>query len=179
MGSVTAVSKDEQHNFSKVECESITLLKGLGVEGDAHCGQTVKHRSRVKRDPTQPNLRQVHLIQVELLEELQARGFDIGPATLGENILTRDIDILALPCDTLLKIGGSAVVRLTGLRNPCNQLDNYQPGLTSAVLDRADNGDLIRKAGVMAVVLEGGAVKKGDRILIELPEAPHQPLNPV
>jgi MOSC domain-containing protein YiiM len=176
---VVAVSRDDQHNFSKVECDSITLLKGLGVEGDAHCGTTVKHRSRVKKDPTQPNLRQVHILQSELLKELQEKGFDVRPASLGENILIEGIDVLALPRDTALKIGESTVVQITGLRNPCLQLDNYQSGLTSAVLDRTETGEIIRKAGIMGIVLQGGVVKKGDSIEVELPAEPYQVLERV
>ena len=179
VGTVAAVSRDQQHNFSKLECESIRLLEGLGVEGDAHCGKTVKHRSRVRQDPTQPNLRQVHLIHAELLEELTRNGFDVAPATLGENILTQGLDILALPTGTVLRIGAGAAVQITGLRNPCAQLDKYQAGLTRAVLDRTENGEIIRKAGVMGIVVQEGVVEKGDLITVELPEEPHQALEPV
>lgn len=179
MPNVESLSKDDQHNFSKQCVEALTLLEGLGVEGDAHCGSTVKHRSRVKADPTQPNLRQVHLIQAELLEELQERGFDVSAGSLGENILTREIDILALPKDSILTIGETAQLKVTGLRNPCSQLDNYQKGLTRAVLDRDKQGNLIRKAGVMSVVLCGGEVKIGDPIKIKLPPKPHQKLEKI
>ncbi len=179
MAIVVAVSRDDQHNFSKIERDSITLLEGLGVEGDAHCGTTVKHRSRVKEDPTQPNLRQVHILQSELLKELREKGFDVRPASLGENILIEGIDILALPRDTVLKIGVSTAVQITGLRNPCLQLDNYQSGLTSAVIDRTETGEIIRKAGIMGIVLQGGVVNKGDSIEVELPAEPHQALERV
>ncbi|UTN86999.1 MOSC domain-containing protein [Pseudomonas aeruginosa] len=171
MQQVIAVSLCATHAFSKQVRPAIRLLKGLGVEGDAHHGVTVKHRSRVRQDPTQPNLRQVHLIHEELHDELRASGFAIGPGTMGENITTRGVDLLGLPTGTRLRLGESALVELTGLRNPCSQLDNYQPGLTAAVLGRDEQGNLIRKAGVMAIVLEDGEVRPGDAIDIQLPPA--------
>lgn len=171
MQQVIAVSLCATHAFSKQVRPAIRLLKGLGVEGDAHHGVTVKHRSRVRQDPTQPNLRQVHLIHEELHDELRASGFAIGPGTMGENITTRGVDLLGLPTGTRLRLGESALVELTGLRNPCSQLDNYQPGLTAAVLGRDEQGNLIRKAGVMAIVLEDGEVRPGDAIDIQLPLA--------
>ncbi len=155
------------------------LLAGLGVEGDAHLGETVKHRSRVRRDPTQPNLRQAHLIHAELHDELRAAGFAVAPGEMGENITTRGVDLLGLPTGTRLHLGETAVVEMTGLRNPCAQLDTIQPGLMAATLDRDDEGRLIRKAGVMAIVLASGEVRPGDAIRVELPPEPHQPLEPV
>ena len=176
---VLSVSLSPSHSFSKSRRDSITLLEGLGVEGDAHCGATVKHRSRVAQDPTQPNLRQVHLVHSELFTELAAKGFDVRAADIGENITTEGVDLLALPQGTLLHIGASAVVRITGLRNPCKQLDGFQPGLLSAVLDRAPDGALLRKAGVMGVVVSGGKVRPGDAIRAQLPAGPHLPLERV
>lgn len=176
---VIAVSSSPAHTFSKTNQASIQLIAGLGVEGDAHQGVTVKHRSRVKRDPSQPNLRQVHLIHAELHDELQAAGFDVAAGQMGENITTRGVDLLGLPTGARLHLGATAVVGVTGLRNPCVQLDRFQPGLMQAVLDRDQEGSLIRKAGVMAVVLVGGVVRPGDPIRIELPPAPHTPLEPV
>lgn len=155
------------------------LLAGLGVEGDAHLGRTVQHVSRVKRDPSQPNLRQVHLIHAELHDELRARGFRVGPGVMGENVTTRGVDLLALPTGTRLRLGAAAVVEVTGLRNPCVQLDGYQSGLLAAVLDRDPDGRLIRKAGVMGVVVSGGKVHPEDTIDVELPPLPHVPLDPV
>ncbi len=178
-GAVTAVSRAKSHHFSKSPEMSIRLLAGLGVEGDAHMGETVKHRSRVRIDPTQPNLRQVHLVHAELHEELRRAGFNIHPGDIGENITTQGIDLLGLPTGAILKIGATAVVQLTGLRNPCVQLDRFQQGLTAAVLDRDGEGRVIRKSGVMGVVLEGGEVLPGDPIVVELPEQPHRPLAPV
>jgi MOSC domain-containing protein YiiM len=169
---VTAVSRSATHTMSKQNQPVITLQAGLGVEGDAHNGKTVKHRSRVAQDPTQPNLRQVHLIQSELHTELRARGFSISPGQMGENITTRGIDLLGLPVGARLLIGPEAVVEITGLRNPCNQLDGIQPGLMKAVLDRDEAGNLIRKAGVMGIVLEGGVVRPGDEIEVVLPPEP-------
>jgi MOSC domain-containing protein YiiM len=176
---VTTVSRSAGHTFSKAAQPAVRLVAGLGVEGDAHAGVTVKHRSRVARDPSQPNLRQVHLIHGELHDELRAAGFTVGPGDLGENVTTRGLDLLALPTGTRLRLGDAAVVELTGLRNPCVQLDRFQPGLTAAVLDRDAEGELIRKAGVMAVVLTGGEVRPGDGIRVELPEGPHQTLRVV
>lgn len=176
---VIAVSASPSHSFSKQPCEGITLIAGLGVEGDAHCGATVKHRSRVARDPTQANLRQVHLLHEELLAELRIGGFAVAPADLGENITTRGIDLLRLPRGTRLRIGNSAVVEVTGLRNPCVQIDRFQRGLKAAVLGRAADGSPIRKAGVMGVVVVGGRVLAQDEICVELPAPPHRALEPV
>lgn len=179
-GIVLAVALSPAHGFSKsVEAAGITLLPGLGVAGDAHCGATVKHRSRVARDPSQPNLRQVHLLHAEMFEELAARGFRVAPGDVGENVTTRGIDLLGLPAGTLLRLGATAVVEVTGLRNPCAQLDRFAPGLMQAVLDRDAAGGLVRKAGIMAVVRTGGTVRPGDAIGIDLPPPPHRALRPV
>ena len=178
-GFVIAVSRNARHKFSKPVCDSITLIAGHGVAGDAHMGVTVKHRSRVRRDPTQPNLRQVHLIHAELIEELQAQGFAVSPGAMGENITTRGIDLLALPQGARLHIGEEAVVEVTGLRNPCTQLDGIQAGLMNAVLERDADGQLIRKAGVMGVVRAGGTVRPEDVITVVLPEPPIEELTPV
>jgi MOSC domain-containing protein YiiM len=175
---VRAVHASRDHSFSKYAEEGITLVAGLGVQGDAHAGATVKHRSRVRRDPTQPNLRQVHLIHAELFDELLAKGFAVWPGELGENVTTEGVDLLALSAGTRLRLGADAVVELTGLRNPCAQIDRFQAGLTAAVLDRAADGSLVRKAGVMAIVLHGGPVRPGDAIAIEAPPQ-HRPLEPV
>jgi MOSC domain-containing protein YiiM len=178
-GIVVAVSRARQHTFSKVNRDDIKLLTGLGVEGDAHVGRTVQHRSRVARDPTQPNLRQVHLVHAELLEQLRAQGFDVAPGAIGENVTTRGVDLLALPRGTRLRLGESAVVEVTGLRNPCVQLDRFQDGLLAAVLNRDEHGGLVRKSGVMAVVLTDGVVRPSDRIAVELPPLPHSRLERV
>jgi MOSC domain-containing protein YiiM len=176
---VTAVSVSPEHTVAKPNRDSIRLLAGLGVEGDAHLGVTVKHRSRVARDPSQPNLRQVHLIHAELHDELEAAGFAVAPGRMGENITTRGTDLLALPTGARLRLGGEAVVEVTGLRNPCVQLEGIHAGLMAAVLDRSADGGLVRKAGVMAVVISGGEVRAGDIIRVELPDPPHRPLSPV
>lgn len=178
-GVVMAVSRSATHTFTKPSQESIKLLTGLGVEGDAHMGFTVKHRSRVAVDPSQLNLRQVHLIHAELHDELQAAGFVVSAGQMGENITTRGIDLLSLPTGTRLYLGNTAVVELTGLRNPCAQLDRFQLGLMAAVLGRDEQGKLIRKAGVMGIVLVGGEVRPGNPIRIELPPEPYQPLERV
>jgi MOSC domain-containing protein YiiM len=179
MGVVTAVSLRKGHHFSKTNSQSIRLLKGLGVDGDAHMGETVKHRSRVAKDPTQPNLRQVHLLHEELFDELQARNFVVRPGEMGENITTRGIDLLGLPIGARLRLGDTAIVEVTGLRNPCVQIDRFQQGLLAATLDRDADGHLIRKAGVMSIVVTGGDVRPGDAIKIELPAEPHRRLQPV
>jgi MOSC domain-containing protein YiiM len=179
MGTVTFVSRSATHTMAKYGDARIELVAGLGVAGDAHAGVTVKHRSRVARDPSQPNLRQVHLIHAELHEELREKGFAIFAGQMGENITTAGIDLLGLPTGARLRIGPAAVIEITGLRNPCAQLDGIQPGLMKAVLDRDADGELIRKAGVMGIVLAGGPVSPGDEIAIDLPPEPHQPLLPV
>jgi len=176
---VVAVSVSPTHSFSKQNAGSIRLLEGLGVEGDAHRGETVQHLSRIARDPTTPNLRQVHLIHVELHEELRHRGFQIDPGAMGENVTTRGVDLLNLPTGTRLHLGDEAVVEITGLRNPCGQLNGLQEGLLQACLDRDPEGNLIRKAGVMSTVIRGGEVKPGDPIQVVLPAQPHEPLVPV
>ncbi len=173
---VTAVSCSPTHSFSKPNRNCIRLLAGLGVEGDAHLGTTVKHRSRVKKDPSQPNLRQVHLIHAELHDELKASGFDVSAGDMGENVTTRGIDLLSLPAGARLQIGEAAVIEVTGLRNPCVQIDRFQKGLMKAVLDKDEQGNLIRRSGIMGIVLEGGEVKPGDAIRVELPPEPHQRL---
>ena len=161
---VVAVHRNQLHSFSKSAVPSAELVPGHGVRGDAHHGVTVKHRSRVAKDPTQPNLRQVHLIHEELFAEVAEHGLQVLPGQMGENITTRGIKLLALSTGTQLKIGAHAVVEITGLRNPCSQIENFQPGLLSAVLGRATDGSLVRKAGVMAIVLEAGVIQAKDTI---------------
>jgi MOSC domain-containing protein YiiM len=176
---VISVHRDPDHRFSKTAERSIHLVAGLGVEGDAHSGATVQHRSRVARDPSQPNLRQVHLVHTELFDELADAGFTVRPGDIGENMATRGIALLALPTGTLLRIGDDAVLEVTGLRNPCYQLDDFRKGLMAATLDRDAGGNLIRKAGIMAIVLKSGLIRAGDPIGIDLPPEPHQALKPV
>lgn len=176
---VVAVSSSGSHTFSKANQPSIRVLAGLGVAGDAHMGRAVQHRSRARRDPTQPNLRQLHLIHAELHDELRAAGFDVAPGDMGENITTRNLDLLGLARGTRLHVGDRAVVELTGLRNPCVQLDRFQDGLMAAVLGRDGGGTLIRKAGVMGIVLTDGEVRPGDAIRIVVPPPPHRRLIPV
>lgn len=178
-GVVIAVSSSPTHTMSKPNRERIQLLTGLGVAEDAHQGVTVKHRSRVARDPTQPNLRQVHLIHAELHDELRAAGFTVAPGQMGENITTRGVNLLELPTGARLHLGDEAVVEVTGLRNPCAQLDSIQPGLMAATLARDEHGRIMRKAGVMAIVVAGGEVAPGDTIQVVLPPEPHIPLQPV
>jgi MOSC domain-containing protein YiiM len=166
---VLSVPASARHSFSKHPLDSIRLLEGLGVEGDAHCGRLVKHRHDVRKDPLRPNLRQVHLLQTELLDEVNERGFSVLPGDLGENITTRGIDLLGLPRDTRLHIGAEAVVEITGLREPCIYIDRFQKGLVAAVVERRPNGELMRKTGVMSIVIRGGTVRPEDKIEIEMP----------
>jgi MOSC domain-containing protein YiiM len=173
------VCQDRRHAFSKPSAESIRLRAGWGVEGDAHAGTTVQHRSRVRRDPTAPNLRQVHLIHAELHDELTAAGHPVGPGDLGENITTRGLDLLGLPLGTVLHLGPDAAVEITGLRNPCVQIERFSRGLLALNLDQDADGNVIRKTGVMGVVLTGGEVTPGAAIRVELPAGPHRRLRPV
>lgn len=176
---MVAVAADDGHRFSKRVVDRIALIEGQGVRGDAHCGVTVQHRSRVRSDPTKPNLRQVHLIPSELFADLRGRGSEIGPADLGENVTTEGADLMALPTGTVLRIGAEVRLEMTGLRNPCAQIEAFCPGLLSVGLTKGDDGSLIRRAGIMAVVRRGGRVAAGDRIVIETPPLPHHPLEVV
>lgn len=178
-GSVVAVSRSGSHSFTKPNEIFIRLIAGLGVEGDAHLGEKVRHRSDMRKNPERPNLRQVHLIHEELETQLRTAGFAVAAGTMGENITTRGVDLLALPAGAKLHLGADAVIEVTGLRKPCRQLDDYQQGLTAAVLDRDADGGLVCKCGVMAVVLAGGEVRPGDEIRITLPPSPHRALAPV
>ena len=178
-GVVTAVSQSPDHSFCKQNQNQIVLLAGLGVQGDAHMGETVKHRSRVRKDPTQPNLRQVHLMHAEFHDELNASGFHVAAGDLGENITTRGLHLLSLPTGTRLHVGNTAVIEVTGLRNPCEQLNGFQDGLMNACVYKDDDGNIIRKAGIMSIVLVGGEVRAGDSIRVELPSDPHRPLQVV
>lgn len=176
---VVAVSRAGEHLFSKQTVPEIVLVAGVGVQGDAHAGVTVQHRSRVAVDPAQPNLRQVHLLHAELHDELREQDFDVAPGELGENITTRGIDLLGLPRGTVLRLGSEAVVEVTGLRNPCRQINAFRSGLMQAVLGRTEDGVLLRKAGVMGVVTSGGSVRPGDTIVVRRPDGPLQALKPV
>ncbi|MCS5714223.1 MOSC domain-containing protein [Herbiconiux sp. CPCC 205716] len=173
---VVSVSSDDQHRFSKAPQEVVTLVAGRGIEGDAHFGETVQHLSRIRRDPTEPNLRQVHLIHRELFDDVDA---EVAPGELGENITSEGIDLLGLPRGTVLRLGAHAAVEVTGLRNPCLQIDRFEPGLLKQVVGKDAEGRTVRKAGVMGVVLEGGEVRPGDTIRVELPAEPHESLQPV
>lgn len=176
---VIAVSRDDVHRFSKPVVDEVTLVEGWGIEGDAHAGTTVQHRSRVARDPSQPNLRQVHLLHAEVFDEVAEAGFRVEPGQMGENVTTRGVDLLGLPTGTLLHLGDEACVRVTGLRNPCQQINGFEPGLLREVLGRDEDGAVVRKGGVMSVVVTGGVVRTGDRIRVELPTGEQQALQPV
>ncbi len=176
---VMNLSLSPVHGFSKESVEKVNCLRGEGIEGDAHCGVTVKHRSRVATDPSQPNLRQVHLIQSELLAELNEKGFEVSPGMLGENITTAGADLLSLPRDCLLQFDGGVTLRITGLRNPCAQIEAFRSGLLKEVVGKDAFGNIVRKAGVMAVVEKGGAIVRGETFEIALPKGPHVPLERV
>lgn len=174
-----SVSRDDQHRFSKPTTKSVRMIAGFGIEGDAHAGATTRHRYLLKKDPERPNLTQVHLIASELFDELADSGFSVSAGDLGENITTRGLDLLALPLGTRLLLGGDAIVEVTGLRSPCRLINTYQAGLMKAVLGKDAGGRVIRKAGIMSVVVESGVVRPGDRILVELPIGEHVPLGVV
>jgi MOSC domain-containing protein YiiM len=176
---IASLSKSGGHTFSKQTATFLDLIEGQGVSGDAHCGTAVKHRSRVAVDPSQPNLRQVHLIAAELLDELNAQGFALEPGDLGENVLTRGLDLLVLPRRTRLRIGSDAEIEMTGLRNPCGQIESFRFGLLAKVAGRDDTGAIVRKAGVMGIVVVGGRIATGDAITVTLPPLPHEPLDRV
>jgi len=178
-GVVAAVSARAGHGLGKQNRLFIRLLAGLGVEGDAHCGATVKHRSRLARHAAEPNLRQVHLIHGELHDELRDAGFDVGPGQMGENITTRGLDLLGLSTGARLRLGEMAVIEITGLRTPCVQLDRFQPGLMAATLGRDARGDVVLRAGVMATVIVGGEVRSGDVLRLAPLAGPPKPLRPV
>ncbi len=176
---ITALSRYAEHAFSKDLCGELRLIAGHGVEGDAHFGRLVQHLHRMKQDPSLPNLRQVHLIHAELLEELAGKGFAVSPGQLGENVTTRGIDLLGLSRGTRLRLGPQALIEITGLRNPCKQIDGLAPGLMAATLDHGPDGELIRKCGVMAVVIEDGTVRVGDPIALESMPLGFEALEPV
>jgi MOSC domain-containing protein YiiM len=176
---VVAVSSSSTHRFSKEVRGEVRLVEGLGVDGDSHAGATVQHRSRKRWRPEAPNLRQVHLLGAELLADLHRRGYGVAPGQLGENVTTSGVDLLELPTGTLLQLGDEAQVEVTGLRNPCVQIDRFAPGLLAEVLVRDDAGGVIRRAGVMAVVRRSGTVRAGDPLHVVLPARPYAPLGPV
>lgn len=178
-GQLAALARSAEHSFSKEAVDTLRLITGIGVEGDAHAGETVQHLSRVAVDPAQSNLRQVHIIHAELLDKLADEGFAVAPGQLGENMVTRGIDLLDLPTGTLLQIGASVRLAVTGLRNPCKQIETFRPGLLARLARKRDDGSIERLAGVMCVVLEGGEVSCGDAVAVHLPDEPHQPLEPV
>ena len=179
IGRVVSVHASPTHSMSKPEVDSITLVAGIGVDGDTHAGVTVQHRSRVAKDPTQPNLRQVHLVGAELHDELAARDLDVAAGAMGENICTHGVDLLALPTGSLLHLGPHAVVEVTGLRNPCGQLNGVRSGLRAAVLDHDESGRVVRRAGVMGIVTIGGIVRRGDTIVVATPAGELRRLEPV
>ncbi|MDH6516370.1 MOSC domain-containing protein YiiM [Streptomyces sp. SAI-208] len=176
-GKITAVSSNGTYSFTKPNREAITLLAGFGVAGDVHGGATVKHRFRMRKDPSQPNLRQVHLMHAELFEELRAAGFEVGAGELGENVTTRGVDLLGLSVGTRLHLGDEAVVEVTGLRNPCAQIDRFRKGLLKEVVGRGPDGAARFRSGIMSVVVVGGVVRPGDTVGVEAPPGPHRPLD--
>jgi len=178
-GSIVSLSRSPTHSFSKQRVEQIVLLAGLGVEGDAHAGATVRHRYLVKKNPLAPNLCQVHLLQDSLFAELREQGIDVGPGEMGENVTTTGVDLLDLPLRTRLHLGATAVVEVTGLRTPCVQMNQFRSGLMKACTGRDENGRLIRRAGIMGIALAGGIVQVGDAIIAELPAGAWVKLGPV
>ena len=178
-GTVVSVNRDREHCFSKPAAADITLVAGIGIEGDAHAGETVQHLHRLTTTPGAPNLRQVHLIHSELFEELESDGFGVSAGDLGENVTTSGIDLLGLPRGTLLHLGAEAIVEVTGLRNPCSQINRFGPGLMKAVVGTADDGAVVRKSGIMSIVTRGGVVRPGDVVRVEPPVGKALPLEVV
>ena len=159
MAAVVGLSIDDGHHFSKRAVERVTMVAGVGIEGDVHAGPLVQHRSRVRVDPNQPNLRQVHLIDDAVFAVAASAGFEIDHGDLGENVTVSGLDVHGLAVGTMLRLGESAFVAVTGLRNPCGQINGLRPGLLD-VLRRADGGDIVRRAGIMGVVVRGGEVAR-------------------
>ena len=178
-GSVVAVSLSPTHSFSKTVTQRIRLIEGIGVEGDAHAGTTTQHRYLLKKDPGRANLTQVHLIQSELFPELADRGFDVSAGQLGENVTTAGVDLLTLPVGTVLYLGADAAVRVTGLRSPCSLINRFRPGLMKALIEKSDDGAVLRKSGIMATVISGGVVDAGAELRIEQPTGEHIPMGVV
>jgi MOSC domain-containing protein YiiM len=179
-GRITAVSRHEEYAFSKPNHSSLTLLAGIGVEGDVHAGETIRHQFRMTYEPDLPNLRQVHLMHEELFDELALKGYEVSAGQLGENITTRGVDLLGLPTGTLLRLGDQAVLEVTGLRNPCAKINDFQQGLLGEMFAiDPGSGEFTFKAGIMAVVRAGGTVRPGDPVVAELPAPPHRPLERV
>ena len=176
LASVIALASDTGHNFSKITKPVITLVAGFGVQGDAHAGKTVQHLSDKKKNPQAPNLRQVHLIHSELFDELAEQGIDVQPGQMGENIVTRGIDLLGLAEGTQLKFPSGAVIQITGLRSPCKKLNTIHPNLLKAVVEKRADGSVQMKSGVMSIVLESGDIHAGDGIQIVVPKGEHKPL---
>ena len=176
---VVAVSSKPTHGVRKLQRERVTLIAGHGVEGDYHAGEFVRHRSRAARDPKQPNLRQVHLMHAELFDELAELGIAVGPGDMGENVTTRGLALLDLAPGTRLHLGSSAIVEITGCRNPCAQLNDVDERLLAQVAQKADDGSIIRKAGIMGVVIAGGDVRASDPIRAEAPADAKARLQPV
>lgn len=178
-GFVVGVSRDSEHRFSKAAVDSIRVIEGFGVEGDAHAGKTIQHLHPMRLDPTRPNLRQVHLIQFELYDELRDLGYDVSPGQLGENVTTRGVDLLALPQRTRLQVGPDAVLEVTGLRSPCHQINDFRPSLLKQVIHTEEDGTVVRRTGVMSIVLTGGPIRPDDTITVVLPDGDHTPLEVV
>ena len=166
---VVAVNSKDTPGVGKIPRDAVTLIANHGIEGDYHAGPDVRHRSRAAKDPQQPNRRQVHLMHSELFDDLAPLGIKVTPGAMGENITTRGLALLDLAPGTKLRLGDTAVIEITGCRNPCNQLDAVDERLLAQVALKAGDGSIIRKAGIMAVVLAGGVVRPGDAISVEAP----------
>ncbi|MBC7723942.1 MAG: MOSC domain-containing protein [Burkholderiaceae bacterium] len=176
---VVSVSRDDAHRFSKPTADTITLIAGFGVAGDAHAGATTQHRYLAAKEPSTPNLTQVHLIPVELFSDLGRRGFAVGSGELGENVTTRGLVLETLPLGTRLHLGETAIIELTGLRSPCSLINRFQRGLMKTMIDRDGAGQVVRRAGVMGIVLAGGELRASDPIRVELPAGAPVPLGVV
>ena len=178
-GTVLSVSRDDKHRFSKPTVSSIRLVAGFGVEGDSHAGATVQHLYEKKRNPSAPNLCQVHFMAAELFDDLVPTGYTVAPGELGENVTTEGINLMSLPLGTQLHLGAQAVVSVTGMRSPCSLINGYQKGLMKQLIKTDAAGTVHRRGGIMGVVVRGGVVNPGDCIRVELPAGEQLPLGVV
>jgi len=170
-GRVVGLARDGRNGFSKSAMDTICLIQGQGVEGDAHSGPFVRHRYLARRQPRLPNLRQVHLIPSELFEALRNAGYDLHPGDLGDNIATAGLDLETLPMGALLDLGSEACIELTGLRTPCVLIDRFRTGLKRQMVCSEPVAPRFR-CGVMSIVRTGGRLAVGDPIRVRLPPKP-------
>jgi len=163
-GFVLALCRNENPGIPKIQVDSIQLVEEFGVEGDYHAGKTIRHRYLAKKDPDQPNHRQVLLIDAKILGDLDQRGIRIIPGQMGENIVCYGIDVMLLEIGTRFT-AGEALLEITEARHPCHQLNDSHPDLYQAVIEEI-GGEEIYSAGVFARVIRGGNVDAGNSIFV-------------